>query len=113
MTAVVAADLTCFICGNGFYARSDAVYCSPACRQKAHRARLARRTKPNVAGSAQRAQQALDRARALCRAAADHLEQAAATQQEIIQRYAIGAATTPPLEQIESAISDTATERAP
>ena len=113
MTAVVAADLTCFICGNGFYGRSDAVYCSPACRQKAHRARLARRTKPNVAGSAQRAQQALDRARALCRAAADHLEQATATQQEIIQRYSIRVATTPPGEHIESATSDNATESTP
>ena len=113
MTAVVAADVTCFICGNGSYARSDAMYCSPACRQKAHRARLARRTKPNVAGSAHRAQQALDRARALWRAAADHLEQAAATEQEIIQRYSIPVATTPPAEQIESPTSATATESTP
>ena len=33
---------TCETCGEGFEGRTDASYCSPACRQKAYRARIAR-----------------------------------------------------------------------
>jgi hypothetical protein len=32
---------TCSTCGNGFIGRSDASYCSPACRKRAQRARSA------------------------------------------------------------------------
>lgn len=35
--------MTCGVCDIRFRGRSDAVYCSPACRQKAHRSRTARR----------------------------------------------------------------------
>jgi hypothetical protein len=33
---------TCTVCAAEFHGRADAAYCSPACRQKAHRARQAR-----------------------------------------------------------------------
>ncbi|ORW29168.1 hypothetical protein AWB91_24380 [Mycobacterium paraense] len=78
------AMTTCSMCGGAFSARSDAVYCSPACRQKAHRARTAQRTavlrealrrssgaagslRPSVAGAVQRAREQVDRSRELCR----------------------------------------------
>ncbi|MEB3983580.1 hypothetical protein OQ968_20215 [Mycobacterium sp. 663a-19] len=96
--------VTCAICGGGFSARSDAVYCSSACRQKAHRARTARRiadlragvdagprTGPSATGKAlqrsaagtiQRARDQVRRSRELCRLAAERLQQAAAVQQQ-------------------------------
>jgi hypothetical protein len=82
---------SCSTCGAGFTGRSDAVYCSSACRQKAHRARTARRTallraslrrnfvptqagaeasrllRLSVATSVQRAREQVDRSRELCR----------------------------------------------
>jgi hypothetical protein len=83
--------IRCAVCRTRFSGRSDAVYCSPACRQKAHRARTARRTKVlreylrrtsvaprspveatrtlqrSVASSLQRARDQVDRSRELCR----------------------------------------------
>lgn len=41
---VAAAKLRCCVCRAPFYGRSDACYCSGACRQKAYRSRIARRT---------------------------------------------------------------------
>jgi hypothetical protein len=95
------------MCGTGFSARSDAVYCSSACRQKAHRARTARRiadlrarvvrttrpvlADPNAAGkslqraaagSIQRAREQVQRSRELCRISTERLQQAAAIQQQ-------------------------------
>lgn len=40
---MAVARIVCVVCGGVFHGRVDAVYCSPACRQKAHRARTARR----------------------------------------------------------------------
>jgi len=37
-----ATKLRCCVCGTRFHGRSDACYCSGACRQKAYRARIAR-----------------------------------------------------------------------
>lgn len=76
------AMTTCSMCGGDFSARSDAIYCSPACRQKAHRARTAQRTallrealsrssgaagslRPSVAATLQRARDQVDRSREL------------------------------------------------
>ncbi|OBI47299.1 hypothetical protein A5707_19820 [Mycobacterium kyorinense] len=87
---MVARTLTCGVCGIDFCARSDAIYCSPACRQKAHRARTARRlgalagrhqrafSKPDVAGAIKRAKREHERALDLRRAATDYLEQCGA-----------------------------------
>lgn len=97
VTAVTGL-LTCGMCGTGFRGRSDAMYCSSACRQKAHRARTARRiaewagqqqlraravraiVKPDVASTIQRARREQRRARELCRTAADILRDTAAAQ---------------------------------
>jgi hypothetical protein len=84
---------TCPVCGTGFSARSDAVYCCSACRQKAHRARTAGRIaelserakqsfgpalpKRNTAASTQRVQDVVHRSRELCLTAAEHMQQAA------------------------------------
>jgi hypothetical protein len=101
------AAVTCAVCRTGFSARSDAVYCSSACRQKAHRARTARRiadlrarvvrttrpvlSDPNAAGkslqraaagSIQRAREQVQRSRELCRISTERLQQAAAIQQQ-------------------------------
>jgi predicted nucleic acid-binding Zn ribbon protein len=34
---------TCVVCGARFHGRADAVYCSPSCRQRAHRVRTTER----------------------------------------------------------------------
>lgn len=91
--------LTCGGCGIGFRGRSDAIYCSSACRQKAHRGRTARRVaalaeprparvrpqrkvgKPEVSSAIERAQRERRRARELCRAAADTVRLTVASQQ--------------------------------
>ncbi len=93
--------LTCEICGAGFSARSDAVYCSSACRQKAHRARTALRTadwewrqgprrptprvlvKPDVAGTIARARVQQRRARELCRTAEEILRASAESHEQL------------------------------
>ena len=77
-----AVKLRCFVCGTRFYGRSDACYCSGACRQKAYRARMARETN-NHAGlrepsAAQRARQLRKRAQLARKAAAVTRRQAAA-----------------------------------
>ena len=41
---MAASILRCCVCRAPFYGRSDACYCSGACRQKAYRARVARQT---------------------------------------------------------------------
>lgn len=77
------------MCGAGFSARSDAVYCSSACRQKAHRVRTARRLatarsgpadslRSSVAGTIQRAREQVDRSRELCRISERHLRESEA-----------------------------------
>jgi hypothetical protein len=48
-----AATRTCTVCGGDFYGRTDAAYCSTACRQKAYRARTRTRYEtviPHVTG---------------------------------------------------------------
>jgi IS5 family transposase len=85
----MAVLVTCSVCGVGFHARSDAIYCSAACRQKAHRARMARRiaagaVRPEIARTVQRAREEQRRARELCRAAADALRESVASHQRLI-----------------------------
>ena len=129
---MVAVALTCVMCGTGFFARSDAVYCSPACRQKAHRARQAGRIaevagrncpkhgserllrKPDVAGTFQRARRELARAQDLCRKAAESLQQAATTPQRLVRGRPTVAdpAMTPRRSQGQSATTFTDTEGA-
>jgi hypothetical protein len=69
-----AAKLRCWICGTPFYGRSDACYCSGACRQKAYRARTASETHDNAdlrePDAAQRARQLRKRAQLARKAAA-------------------------------------------
>jgi hypothetical protein len=83
----------CAVCGAHFSARSDALYCSSACRQKAHRTRTAQRiadlsaqaarsrrptaAKPDQALSGQRVRDVLSRSQELCLIAAEHMRQAA------------------------------------
>jgi hypothetical protein len=83
------------MCGAAFSARSDAVYCSSACRQKAHRARTLRRiaeldwrpgsarvlVEADVAGTIARARLEQLRAHELCRIAADILKASAEHEQ--------------------------------
>lgn len=94
-------SLSCEMCGAGFSARSDAVYCSSACRQKAHRARTALRTadwelrqgprrptprvlvKPDVAGTIARARLQQRRARELCRTAEEILRASAESHEQL------------------------------
>jgi hypothetical protein len=107
------------MCGTSFSARADAVYCSPACRQKAHRARTARRTAElraalertsgperekvaasrslqlSVARSMQRAREQVDRSRELCRASEWRVEKTSAFRQELARIRARDAATMP------------------
>ena len=99
---------TCSVCGTDFSARSDAVYCSSACRQKAHRARIARRTaalreslkrssgparvasdanrslRLAVAGSLQRAREQVDRSRELCRVSERRVREGEAIRQQFV-----------------------------
>jgi hypothetical protein len=93
----VADPLTCQMCGSAFSARSDAVYCSSACRQKAQRARTARRIaelewrpgrtrvfiKPDAAGTIARARVEQRRAHELCRIAADILKASAESHAQL------------------------------
>ncbi|MBU8818529.1 hypothetical protein [Mycolicibacterium goodii] len=88
----------CAVCSTGFSARSDAVYCSSACRQKAHRARTARRVaalssqrpaagrpvlvRSEVARTIQRAREHIEESRRLCRDTAERLQQMADLQRE-------------------------------
>ncbi|EFG76361.1 hypothetical protein HMPREF0591_3726 [Mycobacterium parascrofulaceum ATCC BAA-614] len=105
--------MTCAVCGAGFTARSDALYCSSACRQKAHRARSARRAAAlreivrrsfpasrsthsdagrslqlAAATSVRRAREQVDRSRELCRAAALRLEQSDAVREQVSKQWA-------------------------
>jgi hypothetical protein len=68
--------LTCSFCGAGFAARSDALYCSPACRQKAHRARTARRTAEGLTASPGRGEQRIPTVKTPDRAVAGYLQRA-------------------------------------
>lgn len=92
--------LVCAVCSAGFYGRSDAVYCSAACRQKAHRARTAeglaalasrRRlgthpqrsvSRADLHATRRRAHAAVDRARELCGVSAEQLRRAQGAQQQ-------------------------------
>ncbi|OBH84183.1 hypothetical protein A5680_10365 [Mycobacterium sp. E2989] len=99
------------MCGAGFSARSDAVYCSSACRQKAHRGRSARRTaalretvrqgrmrrgaafdasrslQRSAANSVRRARQQLDRSLELCRTSELRLQERDAIRQAVRQLW--------------------------
>jgi hypothetical protein len=88
----------CGVCGYGFHGRSDALYCSSACRQKAHRARTALRIaeghqqrsprpafdKPDVAAIIERARVQQRRARELCRIAEATLQECRESQQQMM-----------------------------
>lgn len=101
-----AAMLACAVCAAGFYGRSDARYCSAACRQKAHRAREARRIaalvsrrglithpRPSVSRAdldtiRRRAHAARDRADELRARSACQLDRARQIQQRAVDRRA-------------------------
>lgn len=110
------------MCGTDFSARSDAVYCSSACRQKAHRARTAHRianlhalvsraatpalADPNATGkslqqaaasSIQRAREQVERSRELCRISTERLQQGAVIQQQFGNEAADVATTHRPI----------------
>ncbi|WP_077090369.1 hypothetical protein [Mycobacterium rhizamassiliense] len=97
---------SCAVCHAGFFGRTDAVYCSSACRQKAHRARTARRiavlrersrpvpataqTQVEVssslraaASSMRHSREQIDRAHALCQMSQERLQERAARQHEV------------------------------
>lgn len=94
--------MTCGVCGAGFHARAGAIYCSPACRQKAHRAGTALRiaglearqppmrstrrafVKPDVAGTIERARQEQRRARELCRSSAETVRESAESHRKLM-----------------------------
>jgi len=60
---MAASKSRCCVCRTEFYSRSDACYCSGACRQKAYRARIARETSNN--GDPRQPKDAVQRAREL------------------------------------------------
>jgi hypothetical protein len=88
----------CAVCGKGFSARSDAVYCSSACRQKQHRVRTAERVAvlrdlvtrsirpaPETSDAAElmlRAKKNIDHSRELCRLGALRMQRSAEIQQQ-------------------------------
>ncbi|AKS36233.1 hypothetical protein AFA91_09960 [Mycolicibacterium goodii] len=92
------------------------MYCSPACRQKAHRARTARRVaalsrqrsdatsgdvkpvavRPDIARSLERAREQIAESRRLCRISAERLRRMAALQREIGNRQEVRATTPMP-----------------
>lgn len=63
------------MCATSFVARKDAIYCSSACRQKAHRARTARRI-AGLGRVSQRSQVNPDSAKSVQLAAADSMQRA-------------------------------------
>lgn len=117
------ASTVCTVCGAGFARRRDAVYCSSACRQKAHRARTAGRLdalqqrlakgsgpKPlrredarslqfAVADSLRVARERVERSRELCRLAEDLLRQCRTDRQRLDRQHwaAPGTAEKAPL----------------
>jgi hypothetical protein len=106
--------LNCSSCGIGFRGRADAIYCSSACRQKAHRGRTARRIaalaeqqssgplrrptviKPGSADTIQRGYEQQQRARELCRAAADVQLRVLASQWQSRNRSSVPARSATP-----------------
>lgn len=109
------AATICVVCSTGFSARSDAVYCSSACRQKAHRARVARRvaalssqnsdhTRPvgsrgvraDVARTLERAREQIAQSRKLCDVSAERLRLTAALQWEFDSGQEVRATTPMP-----------------
>jgi hypothetical protein len=79
---MAAVNLRFWVCGTGFYGRSDACYCSGACRQKAYRTRIASETRNNAdlrqPDAAQHARQLRMRAQLARKAAAVTRRKAAA-----------------------------------
>ena len=96
------------MCATAFSGRSDARYCSPACRQKAHRDRTARRltewaqragrgsrTGPDQLVAAEigrtavrarhAARQNMQRSRELSRASAEHVQRAATLRRQAVE----------------------------
>ncbi len=117
------ASTVCAVCGVGFTGRRDAVYCSSACRQKAHRARTAGRldalqqrpakgSGPDplrredarslqcaVADSLRVARERVERSRELCRLSEERLRQCSTARQRLDRQYwaAAGTAEKAPL----------------
>lgn len=102
----------CAVCGTGFTGRSDAVYCSAACRQKAHRARTARRVdalrslrsgrnevrrpvgiRSDIAQSIARAREQIAESRRLCRVSAERLQRLEDLQRELAKPREVRATT--------------------
>ncbi|BBX65213.1 hypothetical protein MSAS_43870 [Mycobacterium saskatchewanense] len=98
----------CVMCGRSFSARSDAVYCSSACRQKAHRARAARRTavlrerlerhvgsdrtsslERSVLRSLEKSRQQVDRSRELCRMSEVRIRRTVALRQQFAKEQSV------------------------
>ncbi len=88
--------LHCLLCAAPFHGRSDAVYCSSACRQKAYRTRTARRlaavaTPPrsrrpvSVAIALRRAELARQRSIQVCRVSAERLEALGETRRRLLE----------------------------
>ena len=86
---MAAARMHCRVCGTTFYGRADARYCCGACRQKAHRARTARRAadktvpKPELGNTAAQARQTRQHARAVRERAATVRRAAADTRAKV------------------------------
>jgi hypothetical protein len=115
----------CAVCATHFSARSDALYCSSACRQKAHRTRTAQRiadlsaraaqprrpaaAKRDPAVSGQHVRELLSRSQELCLIAAEHMRQAATIQ----ERRKNGRTTGTSTGQVAPPTVIGSTERAP
>ncbi len=94
---------TCAVCDTLFSGRADAVYCSSACRQKAHRERTARRiaelsdlveqssgrksTGRESTVSAAQVRDVVKRSRELCRTSAERIRKAAEIEQRFRQNH--------------------------
>ncbi|ORA14349.1 hypothetical protein BST16_12400 [Mycobacterium asiaticum DSM 44297] len=70
---MVTSVLSCAVCAGQFNGRTDAIYCSSACRQKAYRLRnpRGRMRRAEVKALVLRASVAQRRARELCQEAAE------------------------------------------
>ncbi|CKG96411.1 Uncharacterised protein [Mycolicibacterium smegmatis] len=105
----------CAVCGTWFTGRADAVYCSSACRQKAHRARIAHRVaavsskrsdtdrdevrrrpvaiRSDIAQSIARAREQVAVSRRLCRDSAERLQRLEDLQRELAEPREVWATT--------------------
>lgn len=93
---MVTGVLSCAVCSGQFNGRTDAVYCSPACRQKAYRLRNPRAPmqRAELKALLMRASAAQRTARELCQEAAKSRRkldaavlQLVATRQELVANH--------------------------